>query len=158
MTIYTFVYRLTLSIMSSRFRASVASSLLSYARRLLYNRTRSGSIVVSSTPSGMALSVGLRLLRFASSLAWAWACCCCAIWACVRGTDGWGPADIMGPVDTVTERVSEEGRRRIDWVLGLAGRKMLTYPAPPLVPRLALPLGRLGILAVLALHPAMRRA
>lgn len=32
---------------------------------------------------------------------------------------------------------------------------MLTYPAPPLIPRLALPLGRLGILAVLALHAAM---
>ena len=35
---------------------------------------------------------------------------------------------------------------------------MLTYPAPPLIPRLALPLGRLGMLAVLALHNVVRRA
>lgn len=35
---------------------------------------------------------------------------------------------------------------------------MLTYAAPPLIPRLALPLGRLGILAVLALHSVLRSA
>lgn len=154
----TFVYRLTLSIMSSLFRANVASSLLSYARRLLYNKTRSGSIVVSSTPSGIALSVGLRLLRFASSLACTCACCCCAICAWVKGTDGWGPADIMGPGGVVVaEHVSKGARKKFDWG-PRQGTKMLTYPAPPLVPRLALPLGCLGMLAVLALHYVVRRA
>src|SRR5690606_33281389 len=144
--------------MSSRFRANVASSFLSYARRSLYNNTRSGSMVVSSTPSGIALSVGLRLRRFASSLACACACCCCAICAWVKGTDGWGPADIMGPGGViVAKHVSKEARKKFDCDLS-QGRTMLHASAPPLVPRWTLPLGRLGVLAVLGLHYVVRRA
>lgn len=64
----------------------------------------------------------------------------------------------MGPGGVVVaEHVSKGARKKFDWG-PRQGTKMLTYPAPPLVPRLALPLGCLGMLAVLALHYVVRRA
>lgn len=64
----------------------------------------------------------------------------------------------MGPGGVaVANHVSKEARRKFGW--GPRQRsEMLTYPAPPLAPRLTLPLGRLGMLAVLALHYVVRRA
>lgn len=61
----------------------------------------------------------------------------------------------LGLVGRFAKRVSEERSGRFDWGPRQAEWKMITYPAPPLIPRLALSLGCLGILPVLSLHSVM---
>ncbi len=140
--------------MSRRFRVVVASSNRSNSRRSLYRWTLSGSTMLSSTPSGMFLSVGLRLRRFASSFACACACCCCAICAWDNGAEGWGPEDIMGPATRSASAWVACSFRFTRFVASEGWGSGPTYTTAPLILRMRRSLRHLLLreVAILRLH------